>query len=162
MLDADSLVPSRLRVIFICVGLFPKRIVGDKNFILDLSSCLRARGLDVRLVSIAEPDSSINKPGDKPNNTCEIQFIPRVLHFRRNKYHWYDKQGSLIGYHHIHSSLHEFCELLATILSAKAYLKTLYNVSGGSKGVRVPALGIGQIFLIVSSLKNREGDMLMA
>ena len=43
-------------VVFVGVGIFPHRVAGDKNFLLDLSTHLQAQGVQTSFVSIVNVD----------------------------------------------------------------------------------------------------------
>lgn len=96
-------------VVFIGVGIFPHRVAGDKNFLLDLSPELEKHGLQPRFVSIVNADDVPHAEG--------YTFVNRLLHKQSDRYIRRDGSGRIIGYRHHHGTTRTLIELTATLLA---------------------------------------------
>jgi glycosyltransferase involved in cell wall biosynthesis len=103
---------STLSVMYVGVGLFPFHSTGDKNFQLELSKELRARGVRTTLVSIAAAHArAVTQPND-------IHFLSPPFHSRKpDKFYHADRSGVFFAYHHVHGHLRQAIELTSTLLA---------------------------------------------
>jgi len=114
----------RYTVIYVGVGIFPVRIAGDKNFILQLSQRLADRNVMCRFVSVADTPT-VGSDHLHPSFT----YLSRPFHFIRRKWHWYDNNGKLIGYHHKHRAFWDIIELGLTLVLSRRKLRELVKDS---------------------------------
>jgi glycosyltransferase involved in cell wall biosynthesis len=103
-------------VVFVGVGIFPHRVAGDKNFLLDLSTHLRAQDIPTSFVSIVNVEELPRAEG--------YTFVNRVLHKRSDRYIKRDQAGTIIGYRHSHGTGRTWIELASTLLAERAAIRT--------------------------------------
>jgi glycosyltransferase involved in cell wall biosynthesis len=108
---------ARRGVVFVGIGIFPYRICGDKNFLLDLSDELNKQKIETRFVSI------VNGPPELPRSS-RFTFIDRAFHAPTEKHIRRDADASIIAYRHQHGLVRTWLEIAATLLSQK---KTFAN-----------------------------------
>ena len=94
---------------FIGVGIFPHRVAGDKNFLLDLSAHLKAQNIPTSFVSIVNVDNLPRAEG--------YTFVNRLLHKRSDRYIRRDENGRIIGYWHSHGATRTLVELTSTLFA---------------------------------------------
>jgi glycosyltransferase involved in cell wall biosynthesis len=103
-------------VVFVGVGIFPHRVAGDKNFLLELSAGLRARGIPTSFVSI------VSGPGDLPE-APDFTYVNRFLHRETDRFIRRNQEGRVIGYRHAHGMLRTYAELTSTLIGSRRRLR---------------------------------------
>jgi glycosyltransferase involved in cell wall biosynthesis len=96
-------------VVFVGVGIFPHRVAGDKNFLLDLSTHLQTHRIQTRFVSIVNVDEVPRSEG--------YTFVNRVLHKGGDRYVRRDGSGRVVGYRHPHGTARTLVELTSTLIA---------------------------------------------
>jgi glycosyltransferase involved in cell wall biosynthesis len=95
--------------VFVGVGIFPHRVAGDKNFLLDLSPHLQEHGIQTSFISIVNVD-------ELPFSD-HYTFVNRTLHPRSDRYIRRDDQGRIVGYRHSHGTARTLIELTTTLVA---------------------------------------------
>jgi glycosyltransferase involved in cell wall biosynthesis len=108
-LNDHGMSTPRFGVVFIGTGIFPYRICGDKNFLLDLSDELNKREIETRFVSI------VNGPRGLPQDT-RFTFINRAFHSATERHVRRSADGTIIAYRHHHGLPRTWLEIAATLL----------------------------------------------
>ena len=103
-------------VVFVGVGIFPHRIAGDKNFLLELSARLRTTGIATRFVSI------VSGPEDLPQ-APDFTYVNRFLHGKTDQFIRRNDEGRVIGYRHTHGVVRTVAELTSTLVGARRQLR---------------------------------------
>jgi glycosyltransferase involved in cell wall biosynthesis len=103
-------------VVFVGVGIFPHRVAGDKNFLLELSDGLRASGIPSSFVSI------VSGPTDLPP-APNFTYVNRFLHKQTDQFIRRNPEGRVIGYRHPHGVGRTFAELSSTLVTARRQLR---------------------------------------
>jgi glycosyltransferase involved in cell wall biosynthesis len=103
-------------VVFVGVGIFPHRVAGDKNFLLDLSKQLQAQDMHASFVSIVNAEELPRADG--------YTFVNRALHKRNDRYSRRDESGRIIGYRHSHGTPRTLLELTSTLLAERRAIRT--------------------------------------
>ena len=103
-------------VVFVGVGIFPHRVAGDKNFLLELSSRLRSGGIDTSFVSI------VSGPGDLPS-APDFTYVNRFLHGETDRFIRRNAEGRVIGYRHPHGVIRTCAELSSTLVGSRKLLR---------------------------------------
>jgi len=106
---------SEKAAVFVGVGIFPHRVAGDKNFLLDLSAHLRTEGIHTSFVSIVN--------GDNLPCTDGYTFVNRVLHPRSDRYIKRAENGKVIGYRHPHGTARTVAELTSTLIAERSTIR---------------------------------------
>ena len=114
--DAGVQGSERHGVVFVGVGIFPHRVAGDKNFLLDLSAHLRADGIPTSFVSIVTGPQDLRAPED-------FTFVRRFLHQPTERFVKRGADGAIIGYRHPHGVARTWAELSSTLVRARATLR---------------------------------------
>jgi glycosyltransferase involved in cell wall biosynthesis len=108
--DGRNAQVGRLRgAVFVGVGIFPHRVAGDKNFLLELSPHLHKHGIQTSFVSIVNVDEVPRTDG--------YTFVNRAFHGRSDRYIRRDENGNIIGYRHSHGTARTVLELTSTLLA---------------------------------------------
>jgi glycosyltransferase involved in cell wall biosynthesis len=110
---------SNLNIVYIGIGIFPHRIAGDKNFLIDLSAELNTLGANTYFISIAKQAAHY-----VDSTTNNYLFLPRIFHWIPKKTHWFNEQGSLVAYNHKHSRMKDLLEVSATLLYYRKEIHT--------------------------------------
>jgi len=106
---------SEKAAVFVGVGIFPHRVAGDKNFLLDLSAHLRTEGIHTSFVSIVN--------GDNLPRTDGYTFVNRALHPRSDRYIKRAENGNVIGYRHPHGTARTVAELTSTLIAERSTIR---------------------------------------
>ena len=107
-------------VVFVGVGIFPHRVAGDKNFLLELSARLRTSGIPTSFVSI------VSGPGDLPL-APGFTYVNRFLHGETDRFIRRNDEGRVIGYRHPHGVLRTCAELSSTLVRSRRLLRETLN-----------------------------------
>jgi glycosyltransferase involved in cell wall biosynthesis len=97
--------------VFVGVGIFPHRVAGDKNFLLDLSTHLKTHNIETSFVSIVNVDDPPQAEG--------YTFVKRALHKRDDRYVRRDDSGRIVGYRHPHGTARTVLELASTLVAER-------------------------------------------
>ena len=103
-------------VVFVGVGIFPHRVAGDKNFLLELSARLRTSGIATRFVSI------VSGPADLPA-APDFTYVNRFLHGQTEQFIRRNEAGRVIGYRHPHGVIRTVAELSSTLVGSRRQLR---------------------------------------
>ena len=98
-------------VVFVGVGIFPHRVAGDKNFLLQLAEHLGSHQIPTRFVSIVSSSAGLHAPDG-------FTFVSRFMHRTSGSHFRKDNNGNVIGYRHSHGALRSGMELSATLVRA--------------------------------------------
>ena len=101
--------------VFVGVGIFPHRVAGDKNFLLDLSPHLERHGIRASFVSIVNISEVPRTEG--------YTFVNRAFHERSDRYIRRDDNGRIIGYRHSHGTTRTLMELTSTLLAERRTIR---------------------------------------
>ena len=99
------------RAVFVGVGIFPHRVAGDKNFLIELGSHLKTHDIEASFVSIVNVDNPPRAEG--------YTFVKRVLHKPTDQFVRRDQSGRIVGYRHPHGTARTLVELTSTLLAER-------------------------------------------
>ena len=116
---------SELNIVYLGIGIFPHRIAGDKNFLIDLSLELNNLNSKTYFISIAKQAAQYSD-----NTINNYLFLPRILHWIPQKHNWFNEQGDHIAYNHKHSRIQDLIEISATLLYYQKEIRTFLAKSG--------------------------------
>jgi glycosyltransferase involved in cell wall biosynthesis len=106
-------------ILFLGIGIMPRRVAGDKNFLLDLSDFLTRNQVSHHFASIA------GKPDFADLQSDIITYLPRPFHGNPTRYYYRSTGGSFFGYHHKHTNLREYIEVSSALVYHVATLRAL-------------------------------------
>ena len=102
-------------VLFVGVGIFPHRVAGDKNFLLDLRQRLESQGRATGVVSIVS--------ATPPEGAAGFTFVNRFLHRRSDRFIKRGQDGAIAGYRHPHGVVRTWAELSCTLIRARGAIR---------------------------------------